>query len=74
LKKLDCYSRTQAAVLVKGLEPEQGRPPEQLRRFPFVYALRAREGALLSVRRAALHGGPGFGRASIQQNMALPCW
>ena len=24
LKKLDCYSRTQAAVLVKGLEPESG--------------------------------------------------
>ena len=27
LKKLDCYSRTQAAVLVKGLEPEQGTSP-----------------------------------------------
>ena len=27
LKKLDCYSRTQAAVLVKGLEPEQGTTP-----------------------------------------------
>ena len=27
LKKLACYSRTQAAVLVKGLEPEQGTSP-----------------------------------------------
>ena len=27
LKKLDCYSRTQAAVLVKSLEPEQGTSP-----------------------------------------------
>ncbi|HEY0334818.1 MAG TPA: response regulator transcription factor [Stenotrophomonas sp.] len=27
LKKLDCYSRTQAAVLVKALEPEQANDP-----------------------------------------------
>ncbi|TXJ17343.1 MAG: DNA-binding response regulator, partial [Alicycliphilus sp.] len=27
LYRLDCYTRQQAAVLVKGLEPEQGTSP-----------------------------------------------